>query len=994
LTMVEESTTAVAKTANSCASDKGSGHHDENRAFRSVLPHEPLPKDELGYIHVQGGFEPKKKTNVVETADADDDNNANQRADEKIGSQTENNNDFYWSKEGLETALFRALSSVPSNSANGDNSSWSLPHGDALQSVQVLEDSSSPPFTKIRLCYSSPLIALQVVQSCRDQKLAPSHLFQAEHHHDCGSQTPSLMFASRPLQVTLLTKIPFLSTAIAWNRSNPPKFRRLLCRPGEPIEILQDERQTTRYVFMSGLVDMAKNNTNRNDQSTTKISWWDNPRNVCEAVRHKVNEFDTSGEGVEVFVSNKKMAAHFCHIGMRSPQDARALILGLQGKRVEWNLAWSDSCVETDTQQNISVPVPSDNLFLDYAGITKRSTAKAQARENGEPGFIKGEPSRSECTSTTKDVFVPGLVLIEDFISPQEEEVLMAALTGPTAPWAPSQLNYSKSGAVKRKVQHYGYVFDYETADVLRDRSLPGSDCPPLPGLPTTNNTEAATNMSNIDDMESYFQTCVLEGRGWDALACTVERTRRKTFTIPAVLGDSKTAEHEASEPKTTKQQFPHLNQVTVNFYEPGEGIGAHVDTPSAFGDGLISISLHGGLVMEFRKQGPPGEKTRKLVYLPPRSLVLMSGPARFEWEHMIVTRMTDTVEGKVLPRTLRVSLTLRTAIDLSGKPMPLVTTGKFPPVWGVDVKDSSTPLQKNALITPSTERDHVHAVYDAIATQWHHTRGKRGVLWPGATQFLSELPPASIVADIGAGDGKYFPAIWEAGSYVIGTDISLPLLQQSVYRGSEAGGSEGQPESRRVSEHRHHLRNRPAVAVADCMNVPLRTKSCDAAICIAVMHHLSTRERRIRCISELSRIVKVDGLINIQAWAMEQEEGSRRKFAGTDVFVPFNAQPKYLLAHKEKTANGHEDQETDKDTKTGTNALGGGAQSKSMAQLYSDEYNAAYDEKKGLVVFKRYCHLYRQGELEELVSEVDTVVVHESGYESGNHFVILRVIK
>jgi SAM-dependent methyltransferase len=245
-------------------------------------------------------------------------------------------------------------------------------------------------------------------------------------------------------------------------------------------------------------------------------------------------------------------------------------------------------------------------------------------------------------------------------------------------------------------------------------------------------------------------------------------------------------------------------------------------------------------------------------------------------------------------------------------------------------------------------------------------------VLWPGATQFLQELPEGSIVADVGCGDGKYFPAIWEAGSYVIGSDISLPLLQHAAYRGDV------EAESRRVSEHRHHLRRMPAVAVADCMNIPLRSKSCDAAICIAVMHHLSTRERRIRCISELCRIVKVGGLINIQAWAMEQQESSRRKFDGTDVFVPFNAQPKYLDKSEPKAAV-NADWESS---------------SKSTAQVYSEEYKADYDEKKGLVVFQRYCHLYRKGELEELVDEVDSAKLHEGGYESGNHFVILRVVK
>jgi alkylated DNA repair dioxygenase AlkB/ubiquinone/menaquinone biosynthesis C-methylase UbiE len=892
---------------------------EEQPSFRSVLPHEPLPTDPLGFIHVQGGLEPKKNKQP------------NQDDPEEICH-------FYWvNKSDLEEALHKAISAK-------------LPHGAALRSVTVLEDNSSPPYTKFRLCYNSPLTALQVVQFFRLEKVSCHSLLQDE---DDGNDANAFQFTSKPLQATLLTTLPFLSTDIAWNRTNPPKFRRLIGRPGEPVELLQQERQSTRFVFLSGLVDTTTLVSSNKSEGNLDASWWGKARLCSEAIRSQINAYDTSGHGVEIYVSNKKkQPTTSCHIGMRSPQDARALIAGLQAKTLEFQLAWNITSAGNEQEQSPMPVIRSDKLFLDYAAVTKRSEAKATAVVTGQDSG-KGEKSRPECTSTTAHVVVPGLLLLPNFVNTQEEEVMLAALTGPTAPWAPSQTNFSKSGAVKRKVQHYGYVFDYETANVKRDRTEAGSDCPPMPGLP-----EEIEGVASDELLDKYVETSALEGQGWDALAGIVERIRRKEFDVSVTVNE---------EPQSTPiKQFPNINQTTVNIYEPGEGIGSHVDTPSAFDDGLISLSLNGGVVMEFRKHNSP-DKVKKLVYLPPRSLLLMSGPARYEWEHMIVTRMTDTVDGIVLPRSLRVSLTLRTAIDLSGNPMPNVVSRQFPPVWGKHT------VSDDARVTPSMEREHVHAVYDAIATQWHHTRGKRGVLWPGATQFLQELPEGSIVADVGCGDGKYFPAIWEAGSYVIGSDISLPLLQQAAYQGDV------EAESRRVSERRHHLRRMPAVAVADCMNIPLRSKSCDAAICIAVMHHLSTRERRIRCISELSRIVKVGGLINIQAWAMEQQENSRRKFAGTDVFVPFNAQPKYLDKVEPKAAE---------------NAPGEPA-SKSTAQVYSEEYkNVEYDEQKGLVVFKRYCHMYRKGELEELVDAVDAVKLHEGGYESGNHFVILRVVK
>ena len=201
-------------------------------------------------------------------------------------------------------------------------------------------------------------------------------------------------------------------------------------------------------------------------------------------------------------------------------------------------------------------------------------------------------------------------------------------------------------------------------------------------------------------------------------------------------------------------------------------------------------------------------------------------------------------------------------------------------------------------------------------------------------------------------------------------------------------------PDTRKASGYRQSLQKRPAVAVADAMTVPLRSDSCDAAICIAVMHHLSTTDRRVRCIEELSRIVKTNGRIHIQAWAMEQAADSRRRFAAPDVFVPFNAQPKYLNKLCDKTKGSKTKQNQNESSSGSTDSAPASGPSKSVAELYSEAYDKAdFDERKGLVVFQRYCHMYREGELDDLVRQVPSVRLLESGYESGNHFVILEVI-
>ena len=889
--------------------------------FRSVLPHEPQPTDEeFGFLHVQGAFCPKIRQchGIGEKTDTEEQKQQQQHVEEQP----------FWTKESLEDALSSCLGSKERANALG------LPF--PASQIQLL-DAIISPFTKVRLKYDCPVQAFHVLLAFRRLKLTPN-IILGDHSVKDDAYT-TITFSSRPLQVTQITTrtLPEPGDGACWPRASPPKFRRLIeSKPGEDPALLREERAKTRFIFCSNLL-------HDDEETDNEIPpFWTDAHCVAEAVRAVVQPYDSSSDGMggpEVFVLNKKIAK-YCHIGMRSPADARAVMTALQDKVVQWT--WTD---EAGQQHSVQ----SGRLFLDHAAITQRSMALALARREGKD-VPKGDVPHSECTSVTAHETVPGLTIIPEFVSEQEEAALMAVLNGPHTPWAPAQSTPTEGGIVKRRVQHYGYVFDYKTADVLRDRTEAGADCPPMPKISKRHAQDEA-------GIENYIMESLEQGHGWDVLAGVTERIRRRKFETPQ--GDIK--------------RFPNTNQLTVNHYAPGEGIGSHIDTPSAFGEGLISISLNSGIVMEFRKVCTKGkDKRRKLVYLPPRSLVLMAGDARYEWEHMIVNRMTDTHNGEVLPRKLRISLTFRTALDLSGDSMPLVESKDYPPVWG-DLSLTSS------LKTPDCERDHVHKVYDSIATQWHHTRGRRGVLWPGATQFLRRLSFGSVVADVGCGDGKYFPAIWEAGSYVIGTDISLPLLQTAKL---PEANIDAVPESRRVSEHRRHLRKRPAVAVADCMNVPMRTNSCDAAICIAVMHHLSTENRRRRCIEELARIVKPGGLINVQAWAITQEEGSRRTFAASDVFVPFNAQPKHLKLG-ESEQNGRHTTFDDENV----------ADIQSAAEVYSKALNAEYDEQKGLVVFQRYCHMYRKGELEKIASTISNVELVESGFESGNYFIILKAL-
>jgi alkylated DNA repair protein alkB family protein 8 len=137
-------------------------------------------------------------------------------------------------------------------------------------------------------------------------------------------------------------------------------------------------------------------------------------------------------------------------------------------------------------------------------------------------------------------------------------------------------------------------------------------------------------------------------------------------------------------------------DQFTIQYYPPGSGIPPHVDTHSMFAEALYSLSFGSAVPMQFRMSGPNDARKMRLpkrslldgntesgpsspglgeqgqkpdeeqppsweLVLPPRSLLLMTGPARYGYTHAIRPRKTDVIDGKTVPRQGRYSITMRT---------------------------------------------------------------------------------------------------------------------------------------------------------------------------------------------------------------------------------------------------------------------------------------------------------------------------------------------
>ncbi|GAV73055.1 2OG-FeII_Oxy_2 domain-containing protein [Cephalotus follicularis] len=203
---------------------------------------------------------------------------------------------------------------------------------------------------------------------------------------------------------------------------------------------------------------------------------------------------------------------------------------------------------------------------------------------------------------------IPGLYLLHDFVSAKEEQARIDV-----GSW---------KSLSKRRVQHYGYEFCYDTRNVDTKQHL----------------GELPSFVSPIIERISLFP--ILDN---SASLC--------------------------------------LDQLTVNEYPSGVGLSPHIDTHSAFEGLIFSLSLAGPCIMEFRKysEGAVLAKAasstdmkienpdscsnllRRAIYLPPRSMLLLSGEARYAWHHYIPHHKIDMVKDSVIRRgSRRVSFTFR----------------------------------------------------------------------------------------------------------------------------------------------------------------------------------------------------------------------------------------------------------------------------------------------------------------------------------------------
>ncbi|CAM9170013.1 unnamed protein product [Chrysoparadoxa australica] len=397
---------------------------------------------------------------------------------------------------------------------------------------------------------------------------------------------------------------------------------------------------------------------------------------------------------------------------------------------------------------------------LNCRSLLIKSTQKAPP----DPSLSNSLP---QCTSTTQYVFVPGLTLIEDFISTQKEEELLHWFEGQDHVCDPT---------IKRKVAHYGYVFNYNTREAEHD----------------------AVN-GTVPDLPAPCQPI---------LARLIE------------------TEILAVEP----------NQLTVNQYQPRQGIAHHVDTHSQFDDGLLSLSLGSGCIMEFRH--PDGQ--RRLQYLPARSLCVMKDEARYLWTHGIAGRSFDMVDGELLRRGVRTSFTFRIVLKRG-------TQCKCK--WSAQCDSQQNEASTQARRPTAIEHERVFSVYNNCPSGIATTPVTSATASAVAMWCQHNVHPHSLVLDVGAGAGAATCASQDGlmrherqRSKEVGMWLSCDWCANRINGTCESSNAE--------------------MIQANILTLPYQDASVDAVLCSLVLHHLSTPEHVLRALCELARVTRVGGSI------------------------------------------------------------------------------------------------------------------------------------
>lgn len=166
-------------------------------------------------------------------------------------------------------------------------------------------------------------------------------------------------------------------------------------------------------------------------------------------------------------------------------------------------------------------------------------------------------------------------------------------------------------------------------------------------------------------------------------------------------------------------------------------------------------------------------------------------------------------------------------------------------------------------------EKKYVFDIYNSVSREFSKTRYS---VWSCVKDFFSIIPKNETILEAGCGNGKNF-----IRENMYGIDACQDFVNECVSLNLN-------------------------VKQGDILNINYPNDTFDNAMSIAVVHHLSTHERRKHSLEELTRVTKPNGLIFVLVMATDVhlkrtliEENNTQ-----DVLILFNNKPRYYHLFEE----------------------------------------------------------------------------------------------
>ncbi|KAM3616192.1 uncharacterized protein V6R79_014098 [Siganus canaliculatus] len=598
------------------------------------------------------------------------------------------------------------------------------------------------------------------------------------------------------------------------------------------------------------------------------------------------------------------------------------------------------------------------------------------------------------CEEETSVPLPEGLVLVEDFVSPEEEALLLTAVD-----WSSSDDDVTAQKALKhRRVKHYGFEFRYDNNNVDKDKPLPTGipeECFPV--------LERCLKNGHMDVMPD--QLTVNQYESGQGIPPHVDTHSAFEDTIMSLSLGAQTV-----------MEFRHPDGRLVSVVLPGRSL----------------------LVMkgESRYLWTHGITPRKFDMVPacnPQSPVNMTPDLRIHSNLTLAKRGTRTsfTFRKIRHEPCRCAFS--SACDSQGA--------------------ASTPLPSPPSLpccqaeAAHLEEEYVHRVYDAIASHFSNTRHSP---WPRVCDFLSSLPAGSVLADVGCGNGKYLGV--NPDVVAVGCDRSSALIQICAQRGFQAFVSDALTVPLRTAScdacisiaviHHFSTPERRLAAVKELVRL---LKPGGRALIYVWAFEQEYNKQRSKYLKDCnnqehpenhsrsdSASEEIQGpyggpsgnVVDDRRSAINRNDSdklsvhtNRTAFNTQDLLVPWHLKEdkrrgdgvseagaktdkrkNKSLKTSPRSSSAHSSETTSDSGPTLTSASGQNTSEASLNLSGDTAPTSTATLKPESVnnpapVFHRYYHVFQQGELEQLCAQVAGVTVQSSYHDQGNWCVILEKV-